>query len=602
MFNRGLKYIITNWVIGMSLLTWLNVSDTSDMISYLLVAFILLLIALTFAYFISNHRDDLNVTLIHNQSNSIRVFVIDINKNEVRYFNQATLRNQRVMSVDDFYHQFYDTDSKKVQNWISAVLDPTAEAPHYLEADVLVNRDKKSYFSLLEIKKVDHVANIIHLESYILRYSQPKGRSGKKSRKAIVREDQIQLILTDAKNKQKGATYVVRFFPTKRKSSSSNEISTLFMTQLKEQVYPFLTGGSRYLIELAENDLAIVDTNASSSNACMQLGHSISRSITRYLDVNAFRDDFDYAIGIVENKYFPADFVKLYKNAKIMSLVAENRYVRVALYDKNVSLSEFKTDSFNEEIDVMIRDNKLNYLYRPILDVHNITNIGYFSYVKTLSSLFSSISEAKEYARQSTKSQDKELFDAIANKVVPDFIAQRDGTYLKLFFNVLMSESGFIVSSLDHISHIKEANLILTFDEDDVVAFTMENESTIPELQKFKDAGYEIALILANKDLLLASEIYGSFDYFIVDSRMTLDVNKNNRRRVFLHTLCDKLVHYKKPIIATDLENWNSVELMTKSGINLVSSNVISESDPMLLPFDRKKILKVKSFTAVNPQ
>ncbi|MCX5775630.1 MAG: EAL domain-containing protein, partial [Firmicutes bacterium] len=272
------------------------------------------------------------------------------------------------------------------------------------------------------------------------------------------------------------------------------------------------------------------------------------------------------------------------------------------IYDKNVSLSEFKSDSFNEEIDVMIRDNKLNYQYRPVLDVHNISNFGYFSYVKTLSSLFSSINEAKEYARQSTRNQDKDLFDAISNKVIPDFVAQRDGAYLKLFFAVLMSERPFIIQSLSRISHIKEANLILTFDEEDLVSFTMENEATIPELMKFKDAGYEIAVILANKDLLLASDIYAVFDYFVVDSRMTTDINKNNRRRANLHTLCDKLVHYKKPIIATDLENWNSVELMTKSGINLVSSNVISESDPMLLPFDRKKILKVKSFSAVSPQ
>jgi len=579
----------------------LNINTTGDMIFYLIVAFILVLIVLLVAYFLSNRYDQHNTTLVHNQSNSVRVFVIDFNKNEVRYFNQSNLRYQRVMSIDDFYHQFHANDSKKVQNWIISVLDPLAEAPHYLEADVLVNRDKKSYFSLLEVKKVDRATNVVHLESYILRYSIPKSRSSSKGKKAIVMEDQMQVLLTDSKNKQKGATYVVRFFPTKRKNNFTKEIPTVFMSQLKDQVYPFLSS-TRYLIPMAENDLAIVDTKASSSNTCLQLAHSISRAISRYLDVNAFKDDFDYAIGIAENKYFPADFAKLYKNAKIMSLVAENRNLRVAIYDKNVSLSEFKSDSFNEEIDVMIRDNKLNYQYRPILDVHNISNFGYFSYVKTLSSLFSSIGEAKEYARQSTRGQDKDLFDAISNKVIPDFVAQRDGSYLKLFFAVLMSERSFIIQSLSRISHVKEANLILTFDEEDLVSFTMENEATIPELMKFKDAGYEIAVILANKDLLLASDIYGVFDYFVVDGRMTTDINKNNRRRAFLHTLCDKLVHYKKPIIATDLENWNSVELMTKSGINLVSSNVISESDPMLLPFDRKKILKVKSFSAVSPQ
>ena len=165
---------------------------------------------------------------------------------------------------------------------------------------------------------------------------------------------------------------------------------------------------------------------------------------------------------------------------------------------------------------------------------------------------------------------------------------------------MFMAERIFIPDALNVIPRINEANLVLTFDEQDIHTFTVENSQIIPELMKLKDNGYELALTLNNKDLLLSSEIYSTFDYFIVDGRMTKDIDRNNRRRQFLYTLCEKLVRYKKPIIATDLDNWNSIELMTKSGINMLSSNVISESDEMVLPFDRKKIPKIKSFNVAN--
>ncbi len=570
-----------------------------DLIVFFIIALIVILLVLLTSLAVANSRDNRNLMLIRNQSNSIRVYIIDMNKNEVRHFNQSDLRKQDLKSVEDFYQKFVESDRQKVEDWIKAILKNTSDVPHYLEADVKINRDKKSYFSLLELKKADIRQQIIHLESYILRYSLPKSRRAKKGNALVVSEEQIQNIMADSRNKQKGATYVLRFFPVKRKGAPTKEISDMFMSQLEDRVFPFLSP-TRYLVEVTDNELAIVDTKASSSNACMQLAHSVSRSISRYLDINAIREDFGFVVGICENKYFPGDFSKLYKTARIMSLVSQNRSVRVSLYDKTVSLTEFRTDSFNEEIELMISEGRFEYLYRPILDVRNISTFGYFSYVKAKSTIFPNIAEAKNYARTSKFNQDKDLFAAIASNIIPSFISQRDGEHLKIFFHMFMAERVFIPEVLNVIPHVNEAHVVLTFDEQDLHAFTAENPQTIPELMKMKEFGYELALTLNNKDLLLSSEIYSTFDYFVVDGRMTKDIDRNNRRRQFLYTLCEKLVRYKKPIIATDLDNWNSIELMTKSGINMLSSNVISESDEMVLPFDRKKIPKIKSFNVAN--
>ena len=70
-------------------------------------------------------------------------------------------------------------------------------------------------------------------------------------------------------------------------------------------------------------------------------------------------------------------------------------------------------------------------------------------------------------------------------------------------------------------------------------------------------------------------------------------LKKNNFSRLSLRSLIESLLKYKQPIIATGLEGWQSVELMIKSGVTLVSSEAISPSSEMILPVDKKKIKKL---------
>ena len=68
------------------------------------------------------------------------------------------------------------------------------------------------------------------------------------------------------------------------------------------------------------------------------------------------------------------------------------------------------------------------------------------------------------------------------------------------------------------------------------------------------------------------------------------EIKVNNRSRLSIHTLIEQLLKYKKPIIATDLESWQSIELIIKSGVSIISTEVVSPSNDMLLPIDKKKM------------
>ena len=59
---------------------------------------------------ISNHRDENHNKEIRDLSNSLRIFVIDVQKDTVRYFNSAHLRERKTSSITAFYNQFSSKD------------------------------------------------------------------------------------------------------------------------------------------------------------------------------------------------------------------------------------------------------------------------------------------------------------------------------------------------------------------------------------------------------------------------------------------------------------------------------------------------------------
>ena len=146
---------------------------------------------------------------------------------------------------------------------------------------------------------------------------------------------------------------------------------------------------------------------------------------------------------------------------------------------------------------------------------------------------------------------------------------------------------------LPQIPQSKDVRLVLVFDEQEVNENSSQLELLNSSLKKFRILGYEIALLLQDKNLLLDPSVYTNFDYFVVGASMMGEIKNNNRVRLSIHTLIEQLMKFSQPIIATDLEGWPAVELIIKSGISIVSSEAIAPSNDMLLPVEKKRVEKL---------
>ena len=83
----------------------------------------------------------------------------------------------------------------------------------------------------------------------------------------------------------------------------------------------------------------------------------------------------------------------------------------------------------------------------------------------------------------------------------------------------------------------------------------------------------------------------------MVDANANLKIgNKFSQRALYnFRGLVEKLLKYNRPIVAADIPDWDSVELMKSLGINLVSSEVISPKDENVLPIPLKSVMKIKN-------
>ena len=151
---------------------WFDFTNTPFVIFAVLVSLVLVfLLFLVISLITSSRRDSKYIERMKAESTTLRIFAIDVKKNSVIYFNRSDLRNKKQIDLNSFYSHFHTNDVDKIKNWIYSICTNYKTADKYLEADVLVNNGKTTYFSLLKLLKYDPNEGVIHLESFILKYT-----------------------------------------------------------------------------------------------------------------------------------------------------------------------------------------------------------------------------------------------------------------------------------------------------------------------------------------------------------------------------------------------------------------------------------------------
>ena len=575
---------------------WFDFTDTTFVIVFVITLVLILLVAFVIAtYVLMNYNFKSYEKKIEQESISTRIFAIDVKNNVVTFFNRSDMKDKKEMDFSSFCFHFHPNDTDKVKEWILSIMENPKTCDQYLEADVVVNRGKATYFSLLKLIKYDPKVGVIHIESHILRYITPSNFSPSKSNvlTGVVKRSVMKNIITKGKS-LRGFTYAIRFFYVRQKALTNEKIERYMMMTLKNEVYPYASNKHmpRQIIDDSGNEVLLFDTRIQSRDEAMQLAASISHSLKKCIGVNGYNDSVNFAIGVVENSQYYQDFDMIVQKAQEACITAQQNGQDVFIYQKSRGPMSQELNKFNQEVDKLLDNSNLRYLYRPIIDSSRTGSaIGYFEYVRAYGSPFASFAEMSKYAAR--VGRNRELFANVARTVIPKFASEKPNQNCRLFLSVSMMDIDVMAEILPQIPQSKDIRLVLVFDEQEVNENASQLDLLNTSLNKLRELGYEIALLLQDKNLLLDKSVYTNFDYFVVGAAMMGEIKKDSRVRLSIHTLIEQLLQFSQPIIATDLEGWQAVELIIKSGIFVVSSEAISPSNDMLLPVERKKISKL---------
>ena len=555
----------------------------------ILVVLAIILLA-SFAY--ARKRDEKYRLSLDEQSNSIRVFVIDLKKDMVKFFNVTTLHKVTEITIGQFYQHFPVSQQQRVINWINAISDPGTGAPDYLETDIQDNHSKKRYFSMLQVEHVDHEKGIIHILSYLMK-DMVTSRSGQ-GRYGLSTVKELESAIA-ANGKKKGFSACYRFV-YKKMSDKDKDIEPLIFNQMKNAIFPFVTG-RRYLLQCSGNDLLLSDLRLTEKAKILFLVRSGLNSINRYLALNGLTSILEVRVGIVEHVLFQGSSDSIIEAAKNTALLAYEDNDVVLFYETGRRAKSNALDSsYRTEVERIIEEKKIHYYFRPIYSVDKGRITGYFTKAVPFDAYFDSIEELKDYAIRTE--DDKSLFSTIAKDTIHLFLSGNPGENTKLFFPVRVQERSHLLTTFGRLTRAKAANMVFLFSESDVqdALASYDVDAVIEYMKLIRVKGYEVGLHINSDSLKLAPRLYAAFDYFAVGfaakGRSSTDMDALVRSQ--LHSLAERLLKYNKPIIATDVEGWAAIELIVSSGLRYVSSETFAPYDLMMNPPSPKSLKRIK--------
>ena len=570
---------------------WWDFSDKA-FLTFAIISLVLLVLAIfvIITFSLSSSLEHKDLKKYKDGSLTTRVYVIDVKKNVVTYFNKNNIRQKRKIDMNGFYQRFNAMDIGKVKNWIFNISLDFKSVDPYLEVDVLVNKGHTSYFSLLKLIKYDALQGIIHCESFILKYITPNAfdKRHKGIPTGVIKRSAMEELVTKDKS-TKGFTFAIRFFYKRQFVLSNDKIERYTMMTMKNAIYPFASNYKfpRQIIDDGNNELLLFDLRIDSQEEALRLANSIAHSIKKCIGVNGFENQVSFSIGVLENSLFYQDFESMVSKAQEACINGQHSNQEILVFKKEANPFG-EINKYKQEVEKLLKPNALRYLFRPVIDSHRKRVIGYFEYVKTYDSPFSTYGEMSKYASRFNKN--KQLFATVAKYVIPKCSSESQERTWRLFLKVSFLDFDYIPSVLAQIPEASNIKLVLVVDEQEINENASNLDSLNYSLNVLRKEKLELAMLMKDKNLLLDSSVYENFDYFIAGSMMIGEIKVNNRSRLSIHTLIEQLLKYKKPIIATDLESWQSIELIVKSGISIVSTEVISPSNDMLLPIDKKKM------------
>ena len=567
-----------------------SIENTIYLVLLIALAVITFIVLIVY-FFVSRHKDE-QKEKFDVAKNTIRLITIDYKSGQVRYFDKNKISAHHECTFSQFLEFYSVEDGVRIEKWMEELFYSKKDVSDYLEADTIIDDENHKCFSFLQVRKIDKKKKILHLEKCVMKNMDVKQFDNAREQNRITTTNIDQMFtIENLRDKNKGSFLYVSIRNTKLQDDDDDKVDSMLFTSLKNVVVPCLKPNCS-IADYSQSAFTIFYPGVSTRRNLLRLMQCISKTIARYLEINSYADKYTHAIsGCVLNSEL-SSYKKLVRVTRSISPLALNHPNHVMIYDENVVSDNDVTSSFENEFNMLIEKKDFKVLFQPIVDITTGALLAYSSTITCNNSAFNDLQELKEYAFKMGKNKD--LFSLFNKRILARY-RNENISGVKLIYNVSVLEKDFIAKSFSHVNNLDTKNIILAFSEVELSEWIQDEAEIVDALENLKEHEFSLALVVSRKESLLTNEIMQLFDFFIIDAELTRACRKLGRSILIVHAIIEELKNYQKDIIAYDLDTTNSLYLLTKMGINFVSSNLISQSDEMILPIDKKQLDKVMS-------
>ena len=554
----------------------------------LLIGFVLFIVTRK----ISKHK----LNYYKKTGSSSLIYIIDFNTEEVIYFNRKRINNKITSNLTRFLDFYPQTDARRILDWFKEIQEKPDEVDKYLEVETKFT-DKKSKFTLFSLKKYSKKRKVLYFDATLLMNLNTSSDTKKvhlDRRYLTIKRPQLKRIYCDQFT-SRGYVYALKIYPKNIEVFGEGEIPKNIMLNIKNDLFVNIKEKlyTRYFLEEKDNRILIFDFRQYKLEDAYDFAEKIAKTLGASIKTKGFYELCGYSVGIAKVSDFVRNFEGIIESAKEASDIAENNSLPYMLYEieKTVNFEESFNKRYAEDL---FSPMSIKIEFRPIINVDKLDVFGYFSYVKTYNGALNSYAEMVDVAYKLERS--KELFSKVANSTIQKFLSHKKVANSKLFLPTSLVDLSYVANVINEVPTSENLNTVLLFEESEVNANSISQDLLLKELSDLNSLGFELALSIKDEDLLLNPEVYNRFSYFIIGSSMVSKVRVSNRIKLSNRFLVEQLMQFKRPIIATDLDGWPSVEIFVKSGIKYLSSNEISPISENITPVDRRKLLKIGSY------
>ncbi|MFA5485463.1 MAG: hypothetical protein WC275_00010 [Bacilli bacterium] len=561
-------------------------------------AIVLFLIVLFIMVLRLNKKDVKDDSIIIDNLTTPRIFVLDFLEEEVTYFDRGNYANRKKGPIPQFFEQFTAKEVEELDHWINRLLEKKSQVSLSYKVDVFVRSMRRSYASILEVKKIDYDKKVIHLESYLYRYLKPNDQSNltvkKKEDIGYLSSVALARLYKRQRGRGRGVYGAINIVSTLPKQSQKIEIPPHIWYELQNQA-AFYRAKNRIIRFLDNNTVGIYMPRRNDITPLIDIMKKIYTRVGAFLEKNGYHN-FSIAIGIARARQFD-DMKMHFKTAEELSMFAHREIgdIKMLIYDPAQEVKALDLSLYRNELMSIVRKKSVEPLFQPLIDSRSVEILGYLTSFQISGSLFASYKDLTTFARENK--QNELLMKMVLRKTAATYHNVKRNNRHLLFIPISIDDVGFLSETFSTQPFASDLKIVFMLEEQDYAhSFDLGEEMSAIN-KKIKKMGYGIALIISNTELTLPDKIYGEVDYFMVNEQILSRTEGSERERLYLLSSLGKLLRHKRPITFIDLPKWSEIEYYIRAGADYVASDEISKKDFTLGTIDKKKALRIISFS-----